>query len=479
MTGPMPATVYTNGARPHHPLPPTLDLPHEPFWLNLARDDEGNALCVYTVYGNRIAYNSAFGWMFYQDTHWYAGDLAEAWLDQAIVDVLTRRQQLALQAQDYDLARRTARIQARLHGTKAFLKAKVTILADDFDREPHLLNCQNGVVDLRSGKLVAQETNYFTYCVPVQFRPQCDYSQWQQWLADVVGAYPQLADWLQMCVGYSITGYTNEKCFFYLYGPYSSGKSTFCNVMLSMLGEPLATSASFSTFTRMREGQNFDLAPLKPCRFVAASESHKGQLMNTAIMKQLTGRDRIVASFKGKDEFRFLPQFKIWLSSNHPVMADTEDDAFWKRTKVIEFPVSFEGKEDKSLESKMQSRAYQEMILAYAVHGAQMWFNEPTGLITPDVVKQSTQKHREEFDSIHQWLAEMAITDDPDCFTPSRELRASYEAWCEQNGYTAKKAKSFGESLKHKGFQDTRQRIGGGQTRGYLGLKLNKVEFGV
>jgi putative DNA primase/helicase len=242
-----------------------------------------------------------------------------------------------------------------------------------------------------------------------------------------------------------------------------------------MLGEPIATSANFSTFTRMREGQNFDLAPLKPCRFVAAGESNKSQLMNTGLIKQITGRDKIVASYKGKDEFRYFPQFKLWLASNHYIAADTEDDAFWGRTKVVSFPNSFTGAEDKYLEEKMQTEGFQKMILAYAVTGARMWFHEPKGLVTPEVVRRVTQEHREKDDSVHHWLDEMADTKDGTHFTPSSDLRESYEWWCDQNGYTPKKAKSFGESLKNKGFRDSRQRVQGNITRGFFGIKLRRI----
>lgn len=313
------------------------------------------------------------------------------------------------------------------------------------------------------------------YYVPVAYKPTIHYNAWEHWLSQVVGHYDELAEWLQMGVGYSITGYIKEKCFFYLYGPFNSGKSTFANTLTAMLGEPLASSANFSTFTKVRDAQNFDLAPLKPCRFVAASESNKSQMMNTGLMKQLTGRDKIVCSFKGKDEFRYIPQFKLWLMSNHSISADTEDDAFWNRTKVIAFPHSFTATEDKSLEERMQTQTYREMILAYTVLGARMWYNEPKGLVTPEIVKQLTQKQREEFDSIHLWLQEMVDMSDKTVFTAGTDLRASYDHWCVENGFTPKKTKSFGESLKNKGYEDNRQWINGIQRRGYYGLKPNRI----
>lgn len=139
------------------------ELTQASFWLGLPHDDEGNAECVYRLFGKRIAYNSAFGWMFFHTTHWLLGDEAEARLERAIVEVLTCRHAQALKVQDYDLAKRTTRIAARLHGVKTFLKSKVTISVTRFDHERHLLNCLNGVLDLRSGQIVSHETNYFTY----------------------------------------------------------------------------------------------------------------------------------------------------------------------------------------------------------------------------------------------------------------------------------------------------------------------------
>jgi hypothetical protein len=60
-------------------------------------------------------------------------------------------------------------------------------------------------------------------------------------------------------------------------------------------------------------------------------------------------------AFKHKDFFEYKPQFKILLTSNHQIKGDVNDDAFWGRLRIIEFPHSFLGREDKTLKARMQS----------------------------------------------------------------------------------------------------------------------------
>lgn len=112
-------------------------------------------------------------------------------------------------------------------------------------------------------------------------------------------------DWLQMAVGYSLTGHTREEVLFYLYGPPRSGKGTLTEMILALLGSPLAKEVNFATFTAQRSGdsQNFDLAPLKPCRTVLASESNAYERFNKAKVKMLTGGNEVYCAFKHQTHF--------------------------------------------------------------------------------------------------------------------------------------------------------------------------------
>jgi putative DNA primase/helicase len=353
----------------------------------------------------------------------------------------------------------------------------VAVGLNEFDSDPNVLNCANGVIDLRNGQLVAHgPSNRFTYCVQTPYLPTADATQWLGFLQGSVKDYDDVALWLQMAFGYSITGLTREECMFYIHGPSRSGKGTFAQAALTLLGSPLARGVDFSTFTRARDGdsQNFDLAPLRPARFISASESGRYASLNEAVVKNITGNDPITAAYKHRDQFTYTPQFKIWLASNHPAKGDVDDDAFWGRLRVINFPNSHLGKEDKTLKWTMSGPTVLPGILAWAVEGARLWYGSRQGLITPFAVNIATQQHRVELDHIQQWLDE--------CATPGREdavtvpaLYKSYELWCEDNGHTPKKAVAFGRALVAKGFESTRKKIGDVTHRAYRGLILRST----
>ena len=101
----------------------------------------------------------------------------------------------------------------------------------------------------------------------------------------------------------------------------------------------------------------------------------------------------------------YRPQSAVWLSSNHEVNADADDDALWGRVKVIHFPHSRLGNEDKNLKLQLQSQDNLEAVLAWAIEGAYQWYQRGgKGLETPQAVKELTSKQRSDQESVGLWL---------------------------------------------------------------------------
>lgn len=438
-------------------------------------DDEGNAQCVNALHPNKFLYCNAYGWLRNINTHWDRSDIAERDVNRTVTHTLIQRRIAAVHAEDEKVVKASRPTASNKKNTKEQLRDIVWVDVGRFDREEHLLNCKNGVIDLRNGELLTREASaHFTYCVNAEYHKDAKQDFWLSFLSETVKNYADVAEWLQMACGYSISGFTNEEIMFYLFGPTRSGKGTFTNAFLHLLGNPLGVGINFSTFTSRRDGdaQNFDLAGLKPSRFIAASESGKYQSLNEAVIKQITGNDSIRASFKGKDHFEFFPQFKIWLSSNHPVKGDVDDDAFWGRVKVIEFPNSHLGNEDKSLKARMQSPEAATALLSWAVEGTVMWYNDANGLKTPETVEQSTTTQRAEQDSVQGWLDEYTITKDG-AESLNSELYSSYVEWCKDNGATPKHSAMFGRAMGKKGFEKISiRKPGKNPARGYRGIGL-------
>lgn len=477
------AAVGMNGNGYHAPPTASNTAPQQPsganqsmdqFLLAQGPDDEGNAQSFYALYGDVFAYSETHGYMHYNGRFWETNK-ASAKLERCITQTLKRRQLLGLRHAKDALLKAAKPNANNARNCEYMLKSLITVSVDDFDANPELLNCNNGVVDLKTGNLWPHTSSQrFTYCVPVDYDQTADYVEWIELLAKIT-IKPEVVNYLQMAVGYTATGYTSEECLFYIHGPSRSGKGTFVETLLYLLGKPLAVQADFSTFTAKREGdmQNFDLAPLKPARFVAASESNKYDTLNEAKIKTATGGDDIRCAFKHKDHFQYRPQFKIWLISNHPVKGDVDDDAFWGRVKVIEFPNSFLGKEDKTLKQRMKQPAILRGVLRWMVDGAIAWFASKQGLIPPQTVIDATSARRRDLDYVQQWLDECCKLD-PQAWTANADLRTSYESWCKAEGTTPKGADQFSKTLAQKNFTVgiPKRNPLGKTARGVIGLSI-------
>jgi putative DNA primase/helicase len=442
-------------------------------------EDEGNAQTVAELHGNEFLHVAAYGWMYWTGTHWER-EGAETLLDRAIVETLKLRRAAAVLAEQEAIVKAAKPSAYRVRGCKYLVTSILRANVADFDKSPDLLNCQNGVVDLRDGQLTPHDPSQrYTYCLPVDFDLYADQSEWRAFLQSALGDDQDVLNYAQESVGYSITGHTSEEILHYIFGPTRAGKGTFTETLMAMLGgRPLADEVDFATFTADRTGdtQNFDLAGLKPCRFIVASESSKYSQLNASKIKALTGGNEIRCAHKHKDFFTYRPQFKIWLSSNHPVNADVDDDAAWYRVRVIHFPRSFAGREDKTLKARLREPHNLRGVLAWAVQGAMAWYGwqGKGGLQTPEAVTLATQEARQELDFVGQWLDEcIETTGDPENFVTNAALYASYEQWCENNGVTPKQKRSLSTALSRKGITTSVQKkVDGRNTRGCEGVRV-------
>ncbi len=439
----MPKQVYKDN-EPPFVLPPVKA--DDEKIASFSADDQGNAEAVYHLYGRYLAFNSSYGWMIWNGTHYVASIYR---VNTLIVEVLRRRLRAAAHLERSDLAKVSKPMAGAVAATRAMLETLCFVEVDEFDSEPDLINCLSGVINLRTKALLKHEPTYrFTWCAPVKYNPAASGDLWLDFINATVAA-PDMVPYLQEALGYSITGHTSEECLFYIFGPPRSGKGTLSETLLSIFPRPIVSEVDFNTFTAKREAdtQNFDLAPLKPARLVFASESNKYQSLNPAKVKALTGGNMVTCAFKHKDTFNYKPQYSVWLSSNHEVNADADDEALWGRVKVVHFPNSRLGKEDKTLKRRMQSPENLEFVLAWLVEGAHRWYqHEGRGLQTPTAVRDLTQKQRFDQDSIGLWLEECCELD-ASYWTDNNKIRIAYENWCEANGYEAKKANGFARSL--------------------------------
>jgi putative DNA primase/helicase len=302
----------------------------------------------------------------------------------------------------------------------------VPVLPEDLDAAPFLLNVLNGTLDLQTGKLRAQRReDLITRICPVGYVTDSACALWDKFLSRIFDGNRDLIGYLQRVIGYSLTGDVSEQSLWFFHGTGANGKSTFLGTILALLGPYAMQAVSELLMAKHNESHPTERADLFGKRFVATIETDQGRRMAEALMKQLTGGDKIRARKMHKDFFEFEPTFKLFLAANHKPAVRGRDHAVWRRIKLVPFTVTISDEEkDKDLPNKLKAEL--PGILRWAVEGCLTW--QKYGLGEPDEVRQATSAYRAEQDTIATFIAEC-------CFVSSEvKVRSSllwhaYQEW--------------------------------------------------
>jgi putative DNA primase/helicase len=343
----------------------------------------------------------------------------------------------------------------------------IPVKAEELDRDPWLLNCLNGTVDLKTGELRPhRREDLITKRVPVEYRPEADYPHWKAHLNRIMGGDEEMVSFLQRVLGYSITGLTDERKLFIAYGSGANGKTTTIEVVAEILND-YAMRTTIETFlTKPRGALTNDVARLRSARFAHSSEAEEGQKLAEARVKELTGGDTVCARALYQDFSEFRPQFKPWMCTNHLPEIKGNDDAIWSRICQIPFTVSIPEAE-RMPQHKLMERFRPEFpgILIWLMQGCLEW--QADGLREPAKVKVATAKYRTDMDGVGRFVRECCAMA-PGEKVPTRAVYAAYEAWCRSNGEMPVEPRAFGTRLGEVN-------IKGKQSHGvryYLGIRI-------
>jgi putative DNA primase/helicase len=323
----------------------------------------------------------------------------------------------------------------------------IPILPAEMDRDPFLLNVQNGTVDLRTGQLREhRREDLITKLAPVKYDSSARCPLWLKFLNRITDNSPALVTYLQRAVGYALTGDVTEQVLFFLFGAGANGKSTFLSAVKSMLGDYGLQAVPELLMAKNNEAHPTERADLFGRRFVCTIEVEEGKRMAEALMKQLTGGDEMTARKMRQDFFQFEPTWKIFLAANHKPAIRGTDLACWRRIKLVPFTITIPEKErDKSLVTKL--KAERSGILAWAVQGCLEWQRE--GLGEPEEVRNATDQYRAEQDAVQGFLNEFCVVN-PHFKVRLSELLDRFQKW---SGDASMTQPDFRKRLCDKGFE--------------------------
>lgn len=341
----------------------------------------------------------------------------------------------------------------------------IPIGPDDLDRDPWLLNCQTGTIDLRSGALMPHRRNqYLTKLCPVAFTPHATLPLWERFLNEAIPD-AETRDYVQRCAGATIVGRADDDLLLVCHGEGGTGKGTFLNALQRTLGD-YGASAELETFTTKHDphAPQPDLARLRGRRMVAISEVDTGGTVS--LLKRATGGDPILTRSHHQESFEFIPQFTLWIICNERPRVPDNDSGIWRRLREIPFVTKFAAP-DPTIRQQLSDPAIAgAAVLAWAVQGCLAWQRQGVGR-PPPPIEAATTDYRREMDPLADWL-------DDCCQAHTGVATYGVALWQSYRGWA--KATNLRHPLGRKGFaQRMGQSYGSKKTEkgvAYIGLTL-------
>lgn len=331
-------------------------------------------------------------------------------------------------------------------------KEAMRISLSEFDKNPYLINCQDGTYDLKTGRArPASPDDFITFKANCQaFRDKLRFPRWEQFINEVTEGDKDKADYLQRALGYSIFGTAREECMFVLYGKSTrNGKSTLLDSINHLLGD-YSTEAPVELICKGQkksaEAANPVLANLKGRRFVTMAESDQRGKIDEAVLKQYTGGEEITARGLYQSPCTFLPQFTIWLSCND--LPHVEDKSIFasSRMRVIEFNRHFTNQEqNKDLKEQFRTPEAANAIMQWLIEGYLNYCE--IGLREPDAVKNANKQYETDCNIVLQFLSENFVPDASGSLSCT-DVYNRFKLWCHDSQYAVMSKRKFGSEIK-------------------------------
>lgn len=283
----------------------------------------------------------------------------------------------------------------------------IYITKADLDKHKNLIACKNGVVNLEDGKIYPHSPELLlTQKCTANYKVGARSETLNKFLRDIQpneGNKNALLRWL----GYSITGETKAEKFLFIDGRGANGKGTLTSLMMKLLGDlAVVVPARGLMLGKPTDANNATpiLNALVGKRFAVTEELPPNTKLDTALIKNLTGRDRLYFRRLHHEAGSFDARFKLTLSGNNlPELIDAKDKGFARRLLRLKFEADFTGANcDESLKDRLQLQENIDAFFYLLVRNAVEWYKE--GLIVTSDMQAAAQEYLADEDFLAEFI---------------------------------------------------------------------------
>jgi len=345
---------------------------------------------------------------------------------------------------------------ARIRAAADLLPAEEGMSVDSSEMNvgSNLLNVGNGILDLQSQTLIPHDPSFRqTRLFGASFDPTATCPNFEAFLERALPD-ESMRRYVQRALGYSLLGDVDQRAMFLIYGPSGTGKSTLMETMRHIFADYGVTAASGTFRARGRESSpTNDVHGLRNKRFVTTSETAEGTSFDEDLLKRLTGRDSVTSRELYQSNQEWVPECTIWMATNHPPRFNSDDDAIWRRAKLIPFTTQFAGAGEIHDMARRILAPEADGILNWLLAGLADFLAH--GLDEPETVAQAAKELRAESDSVLRFVEEQVhdhtLELEHTGVISSKELYSMYQQWCLGLGERPLRARRFRNRLESSG----------------------------
>lgn len=307
----------------------------------------------------------------------------------------------------------------------------MTIRDQDLDKDPYLLNCQNGTLDLRTWVLREHDRNDFcSRIASVDYIPGAVCPLWEKHIRTILEDSPDLIASVQELLGYSLFLGNPDAVFTVFFGGGRNGKSVTLEVISSVLGS-YAVSVSPVSFMDEGDRAGSDRILMRGARLITASEpadsSKKRCELDTGFIKTASGNDPVSARRLYCEGTSFKVLGLVVLSTNALPKIHDQSVAIWDRLWCVPFNHYFMPEDrDKDIAKKLIAEG--PGVLNWLIDGYKRYLIK-TRLIQCIAIADQTNEYRRDEDFYTPFFDAGIVTIRKDAKIQAAKLYTLFESW--------------------------------------------------
>lgn len=319
----------------------------------------------------------------------------------------------------------------------------ISITENKYQSHANLIAFNNGIYNIIDDSFIDFSPEYvITNKIPWDYNPNA-YSKLADETLDKIACHdPEIRNLLEEVIGYTFYRRNELGKAFILIGDKSNGKSTYLDMIATILGEE-----NISALDLKELGERFKTAELFGKLANIGDDIGDEFIPNPSVFKKLVTGDRINVERKGQDPFDFNNYSKLLFSANNIPRMKDRTGAVQRRLIIIPFNAKF-SKDDPDYRPYIKYELREEESIQYLINVGLKGLKrilENRQFTKSSKVEKELAEYEEANNPVVGFVKEAGLDSILDNTT--KEVYLRYQAYCVEEGLQPLSNKEFGKVL--------------------------------